>query len=76
MVKLYLYRHEFNKTYIDKFEAVDFDDFIIATGNFRDMSEEEVEEIHKQLEATSNKTVLLIDDGVDIHFYGVKTDES
>lgn len=74
-VKLYVYQFESEKIYIDTFEAENFEDFVIATGNFQELQEEEVQNLYTDLQDKFNKQVLIVDKSVDVAFYGLVEDD-
>lgn len=75
MVKLQVYQRQENQTFIDEFEANDFEDFILVAIDFSTTDIDAIRDIHSKLEETG-KTVLVIDKNLDISFYGIVQDDT
>lgn len=73
-VKLKVYQFESEAIYIDTIEARDFGDFLIATlNNFDEIDFESV--IHHLKDNFPDKKILVIPQGMDIAFYGIREDD-
>lgn len=74
LVKLYIYQFENEKILIDTQEAKDFGEFVLVgldSKKFRDQVH--IEELQKRISETfPGKKVLIVDQGLDIAFYGFK----
>jgi hypothetical protein len=77
-LKLYVYETQPEKTYIHSFEADDFNDFMLV--KLGKMTAEEhlntVDTLRTELDKIyPDKQLIIISDGLDISFYGIRISE-
>lgn len=74
LVKLYIYQFENEKIYIDQQEAEDFGEFIIIRLDSQTIRDQvHIEELqNKFTETFPGKKVLIVDQALDLAFYGFR----
>lgn len=76
-VKLCIYLHEPNTTWIDSVPAKEWDDFIIVSVDTELMNDSrgQLAELLSEYGKRTNKQVIVLPRGANIDFYGVKLDD-
>lgn len=73
MVTLQIHQNSGDKIEVSNLEADEFSDFVLVKVNAEEIGQETLEKLHSQVQKTMpDKTLIVIDKGIDLTFYGLR----